>query len=348
MTAKKGSMASMPNAIPRRRTSSISQARSPRIVRRLAHDPTADAQRLLDGLLRKPAQLEPKYFYDAQGSALFSAICELDEYYPAHAEKQIFQVYRDSILARLPRRAQWIDLGCGDGKKSRNWLPLVRPRRFVGIDCAEGWLRETVVGIAADYPGLEVVGVTTDLSDPPPLASLLAERPECAPIFFYPGSSIGNFTPDRARELLRSLCHLSGNNGVLLIGIDLIKDKSTLHAAYDDALGVSAAFNRNILRVVNRHLGADLNPARFAHQAVVNEALGRVEMQLVATERHNVRFTAPRLSVRSFDAGECITTEYSYKYSIPGFAALLANAGFSRQNVWTNSSEGYAVFLAAP
>jgi dimethylhistidine N-methyltransferase len=338
-----------------------------RVVVRATVDEAAERATLRAGLLAKPAGTSPKFFYDPQGSALFGAICELDEYYPTRTEAAIFSRYRTDIAAALPGGAQWIDLGCGDGLKARPWLEPAGADRYIGVDIAEPWLRTALRSLAtslargpASSTGarrmparpIEVLGVVADFTRPVDLHDLLAERPGMPPLFFYPGSSIGNFTRDQARAFLGSLrehieAHPSGG-GKLLIGVDLVKDRATLEAAYDDAIGVTAAFNRNVLRVANRLLDAEFDPASFAHHAIFDEAAGRIEMRLVSTKDQTVRIGP---SVAAFREGEAIVTEYSHKYTVEGFAALLESAGFAggeRLRCWRDDRAWFAVFVAEP
>ncbi len=229
-------------------------------------------------------------------------------------------------------------------------------RRYVGVDIAPDWLRDTLVALQAEQrarsghrPALDVLGVVTDFTRSFDLTTLIDEAPSLPPVFFYPGSSIGNFAPDDAREFLRTVrAHLARGDrrGRLLIGADLVKDEATLVAAYDDALGVTAAFDRNVLRVANRLLDADFDPAAFAHRAVWDAAHARIEMQLVARRAHDVRIGDV---VRRFDEDETIVTEHSHKYTVDGFAALLASAGFAggdRIRCWTDPRRWFGVFVA--
>lgn len=336
----------------------------PRIVVQSTTDDAADLAAFRAGLLAETATTSPKFLYDPQGSALFSAICELDEYYPTRTEARIFAADRDAIAAALPKGAQWVDLGCGDGLKARGWLGPAQARRYVGVDIAEPWLRSALRSLADataeqaanGAPGggaaLDVLGVVTDFTRPFDLHDVLAEAPSLPPVFFYPGSSIGNFVRDDAVAFLASVrTHIERHpaaGGKLLIGIDLVKDPATLRAAYDDALGVTAAFNRNVLRVANRLLGADFDPSAFAHRAVFDEAAGRIEMQLVAGREQQVRIDG---ATRRFAEREVIVTEYSHKYTVDGFAALLAAAGFAggdRLHFWTDASRWFGVFVAEP
>ncbi|GAC1624333.1 MAG: L-histidine N(alpha)-methyltransferase [Nevskia sp.] len=327
----------------------------PRIVcqlRRADDQADADDAGFLAGLVASPAHSDPKFFYDAQGCALFDAICQLDEYYPTRTEAAIFAQHHGEIARQLPRAAQWIDLGAGDGAKARDWLPAVLARRYIGIDIAEAWLRPAVARIAEAHPRVEAIGVVADLTRPLAVHGLLEETPDSAAVFFYPGSSIGNFAPPRALELLqaiRSHCDLSGDGrGRLLIGIDLVKDRAVLEAAYDDALGVTAAFNLNLLRVANQRLGADFDARGFEHVARFDAEAGRIEMHLRARRDQTVRFTRPAPAQRDYAAGETIFTESSYKYTREQFAALLAQAGFGQHEFWTDPGAGFGVFLAAP
>ena len=244
-----------------------------RVVVQAAMDDDADRDAFRAGLLARPARSSPKFFYDPQGSTLFEAICRLDEYYPTRTEAGIFDRHRAAIAATLPAGAQWIDLGCGDALKSRDWLDPAQVRRYVGVDIAEPWLRSALDALVAARAGraqparaVDVLGVVADFTRPFDLHDVLAESPDLPPVFFYPGSSIGNFVRDDARAFLASVRdhierHPAAAGGRLMIGIDLVKDRDTLRAAYDDAIGVTAAFNRNVLRVANRLLDADFDPA---------------------------------------------------------------------------------------
>ena len=341
-----------------------------RVVVQATIDEAADRAALRAGLIATPAHSSPKFFYDAQGSSLFTAICELDEYYPTRTEARIFDIHGDAITRALPADSQWIDLGCGDGAKARGWLDRARVRRYVGVDIAEPWLRASLATLASERARgantrddtraqsgpLSIVGVVTDFTRPFDLHAVLAEEPDMPPVFFYPGSSIGNFVHDDARAFLVSVrehieCHsrIGGKtSGRLLIGVDLVKDRAVLHAAYDDALGVTAAFNRNVLRVANNLLDADFDPGAFEHRAVFDEAASRIEMQLVAVHAQTVRIGS---DARHFEKGEVIVTEYSHKYTVESFSDLLEAAGFAtgeRLRCWTDERNWFAVFVADP
>lgn len=325
---------------------------APRIVVQSRVDDAADRATLRAGLLARPAHSSPKFFYDAQGAALFGAICALDEYYPTRTEARIFDDERAAIAARLPRASQWIDLGCGDAMKSRGWLDPADVRRYVGVDIAEPWLRASLDALANEHPSVETIGVATDFTRPFDLHAILAERSDLPPVFFYPGSSIGNFDRDQARAFLASVRdHVErhpAEGGKLLIGVDLVKDRATLRAAYDDAIGVTAAFNRNVLRVANALVDADFDPAAFDHRAIFDETHSRIEMQLVSSCDQRVRIGG---DVRRFAKDEVIVTEHSYKYTVESFAELLASAGYAtgdRLGVWQDARRWFGVFVAEP
>lgn len=305
-----------------------------------------ERQQLLQGLLQPCARIDSKYFYDERGCELFTDICCLDEYYPTRTEAQIFSDYREAITARLPEGAQWIDLGCGDCSKTLQWLSAVDPARVMGVDIAGAFLHSSLSAVARQHPRLECVGVVCDFTQHLELHDLLAERPDNPPVFFYPGSSIGNFEPRAAMRFLSRIRAHCTSHGRLLIGADLIKPRAVLEAAYDDACGVTAAFNLNILNVVNRELDADFQPELFEHRARFDEDHHRIEMRLVARERHSVHLA--RHTQRQFEAGEHIVTEYSHKYSVDEFCALLAASGLHCSHYWTDPQDWFGVFLAEP
>ena len=306
-------------------------------------DEDAERARLVQGLLRPHATIEPKYFYDARGCALYERICTLPEYYLPTVERGIFARYREAILRELPHAPQWIDLGCGDGRKSPDWVRALKARRYVGVDIARGALSATVARAIRDYDETEALGIACDFSRSLDLRAVIAEMADRPAVFFYPGSSIGNFPEPEAVALLRSVGDHLTPGGRLFLGVDLVKDRGALEAAYADAQGVTAAFNRNVLAVVNRVADADFVPDRWEHQAVFDARAARIEMRLVARENQRVRIGDQR---RGFARGDSILTEYSHKYTIEGFGALLASAGFHRVRAWTDDRRWYAVFVA--
>jgi L-histidine N-alpha-methyltransferase len=315
--------------------------REPRIVTRLHADPAAECSTLVAGLRNTPASIAPKYFYDPLGAALYSAICELPEYYLTRTEREIFTRHRTEIATAIGSGTQFVDLGAADGAKAAAWLPLLAPSRYVAVDFAADVLRATLVRFAVDFPHIDMFGVVTDFTHGLDLRRELVPGPVT---FFYPGSSIGNFIPDEARSFLaeiRSHCVAVGSG--LLIGVDTRKDAARLEAAYDDALGVTAAFNRNILLHVNRVLGCDFDPAAFAHLARYDPANGRIEMYLEATREVTVHIDA---QPRHFYAGERIHTENSYKYARAQFTAMLQAAGFESVRVWQDDAGDFGVYYA--
>ena len=318
----------------------------PRLENLLTLDQAQEKQQLLDGLLQPQATINPKFFYDDHGCELFTRICELDEYYPTRTEAAIFQQHAGDISAALVKHAQWVDLGCGDCSKTRRWLEHLDPARVIGVDIAGDFLQACLANIADGYPDLECVGVISDFTRRLDLKALLAENPDNPPVFFYPGSSIGNFARNEALQLLRRIREHCGQQGQLLIGVDLVKSQSVLEAAYNDAEGITAAFNLNALEVANRMLDANFELSAFEHSALYDTQHNRIEMRLTATRTHTVRLGTS--AVRQFQRGEHIVTEYSHKYTPASFSLLLEEAGFIQRQLWTDPQNWFGVFLAEP
>lgn len=293
----------------------------------------------LRGLRRDPKELPCKYFYDAQGSALFERICELEAYYPTRTELAIMDAHAGAMTAALGPRCLLVEYGSGSSEKTRTLLDhLEDPAAYVPVDISREPLLRAAEALAKRYPDVPVIPVCADFTRPfrvpePP-------RPARRRAVYFPGSTIGNFTPDRAVDLLRGMRRVAGAGGGLLIGVDLKKDVARLERAYDDPEGVTAAFNKNLLVRMNRELGADFDPDAFAHRAVWNEADGRIEMHLVSRVAQRVRVAGE--TVR-FAAGETICTEHSHKYTLEGFAALGAAAGFRVERVWTDAERLFSV-----
>ena len=314
-----------------------------RIVDRSVRTEGTERAEVVAGLLAVPAQIAPKYFYDELGCALYSAICRLPEYYPTRTELEVFREHRLEIAAAVGRGSQLVDLGAGDCCKAQSWLPFLNPSRYIAVDIAAAEIERSLVRMAPDYPGIEMLGVVADFNHDLPLADLLDARPAT---FFYPGSSIGNFTPSESTAFLRRIRALCGTDGSgLLIGVDGKKSKAVLDAAYDDALGVTAAFNRNALTHLNRRFGFDFAIENYAHAGFYNEALGRIEMHLQARREHVVSLGGG--VQRRFAQGERIHTENSYKYAPEEFERLLRDAGFGSVRRWTSAETPYFVFYAA-
>ncbi len=295
------------------------------------------------GLLATPPWVAPRYFYDALGSCLFAAIAELDEYYPARLERAIYRRHAAaiaaSITALIGKDCTLIDLGAGDCAKAALLLDALRPAHYVAVDVAGDFLRASLQRLEGRFPTLEITGWVTDFSGGLRWPRDVGRR---RPLFFYPGSSIGNFSPDEARKFLRSLSALctSGDGGGLLISVDLLKPRAQMEAAYDDALGVTSSFNLNLLRHLNRIAGADFDVRAFRHRAVFNEEQQRIEMWLVACCEQTIRWRGGRRQLR---AGDAILTECSYKYSPERFEALLNESGFVLARRWFDDTRGFLV-----
>lgn len=306
----------------------------------------AAAVELAEGLNAASASVSPKYFYDTLGSQLFEAITRLDEYYPTRTEAGIFDAASGNFAATLAeagiRQSCLIDLGAGSCAKATRLIPHLQPRQYVPVDISVDFLREAAEQVQSTFPALDIVGVGMDFS------AGLALPPQVQQdnrVFFYPGSSLGNFSPDEALVFLQHIADpAQGAARGLLLGIDLVKDKATLEAAYDDSLGVTAAFNKNLLRHVNTLLGSDFDVHQWRHIALFNEAESRIEMHLQALRNLTVRWPGGE---RLFRGGERIHTESSYKYTVASMSALLRRAGFSRISYWTDPKEWFAVFWAA-
>jgi dimethylhistidine N-methyltransferase len=313
----------------------------PRFLQTALADPAAEIDAARAALLAPRAGIAPKYFYDRLGSQLFTAITELDEYYPTRTEAAIFAAHGAAMAGETGAGVVLVDLGAGDGAKAARLFPLLEPKRYVAVDISIEFLRDALRQMQREQPKLDIVGLGQDFSASLAIApELLADA---RPVFFYPGSSIGNFTPTEAVAFLRRVRALAAGGG-LLIGVDLVKEKALLDAAYDDALGVTAAFNLNALRHLNRAIGSDFDPRDWRHVAGFDEAASRVEMHLEA--RHGVRVGWPD-GGRRFEAGERIHTENSCKYTVDGFAAVLRAAGFGTLRHWTDPDGWFAVFWAA-
>ncbi len=302
-------------------------------------------QELTANLLKPAASLSPKFFYDALGSKLFEAITLLDEYYPTRTEAAIFEASRADMAQALVdagiRSPCLIDLGAGNCAKAASLMPALQPRQYVPVDISVEFMRDAAAQVQNSFPALDIVGVGMDFSSG---LQLPAEVQPHDRVFFYPGSSLGNFHPDEARGFLQHIADpAEGHARGLLLGIDLVKDSATLEAAYADALGVTAAFNKNLLLNVNRLLGSDFSVSQWQHVAFFDRALSRIEMHLEA--RMDLQVSWPGQQ-RRFRAGERIHTECSYKYTLDGMQALLHQAGFSQVRHWTDPKQWFAVFWA--
>ncbi|HMN83512.1 MAG TPA: L-histidine N(alpha)-methyltransferase [Burkholderiaceae bacterium] len=299
-----------------------------------------DTGELAAGLLGDPARIAPKYFYDRLGSALFTAICELPEYYPTRTEVGIHQRDAAAIAEAVGPGSTLIDLGAGDCAKADRLIGALRPAQYVAVDISVDFLRESLARVQGHHPALDMIGIGLDFTRQFRLPATVRRARR---VMFYPGSSIGNFSPPQAAAFLAQLRGAVDDDGGLLIGVDLAKDAAIVEPAYDDALGVTAAFNLNVLRHVNRLLGADFDPAHWRHRAFLNPAQGRIEMHLVARRSTLVRWPGGQ---RSFAEGEAIHTENSYKYTPRAFEAMLTSSGFSSAQCWADPDGWFAVYYA--
>ncbi len=297
---------------------------------------------LLASLADPVPWISPKFLYDRLGSTLFNAICELDEYYPTRTESAIFDRFEAEIGAAVGTGCTLIDLGAGDCVKARRLLPVLVPAQYVAVDISADYLKSALEALRREHPALDVVGVVEDFSGGLSLPGSVRQRRR---LYFYPGSSIGNFGPDDARRLLRGLRSQCDSNGGLLIGVDLVKPVDVLEAAYADRLGVTAAFNLNLLRNVNRILGADFDVTDWKHVARFDPGHSRIEMHLEARRDLQVAWQG---GGRPFAAGTRIHTENSYKYLPSAFESLLRDGGFEATRMWTDERQWFAVFHARP
>ena len=312
-------------------------ARLDRPVELSRREPDPFLRDVLEGLSQPRKSLPPKYFYDAAGSRLFERICRLREYYPTRLELAITRRNLADIGRFAGRGCALLEYGTGEGSKTRLLIAALRPSLYTPVDISGDALERAVARLGRAFPGLRIVPVRGDFSRPleiPPLPQR-ARR-----VVYFPGSTIGNLTPDEAQAFLKMTRAQVGRRGAMIIGVDLKKDANVLHAAYNDAAGVTAAFNLNVLARINRELGADFHLRRFAHYAFYEPTAGRIEMHLVSTEAQTVSIGAHRFS---FQRGESIHTENSYKYSIAEFQALAERAGFRPAKVWTDARGWFSV-----
>ena len=306
--------------------------RGPNIANSALH---ADA---VAGLSRRPKGLPPKWFYDDRGSALFEEITQTAEYYPSRTERAVLDSGMGRIGAHVPEGAALVELGSGASVKTRLLLQgLTGLSAYVPVDIAADFLQGSAAEIAADFPRLDVRPVVADFMQPVALPDLGGQPV----VGFFPGSTIGNLDPDAARDLLARLADWPDHR-TLILGVDLVKAPETLVAAYDDAAGVTARFNLNLLDRLNREAGADFDPDTFRHKAIWNAVHARVEMHIESLNDQEVRLGD---TVVSFAAGETIHTENSHKYSIEGLSALARSAGWRLEDVLTDTAALFAVAI---
>lgn len=294
---------------------------------------------VLTGLQSFEKSLPCKYFYDRRGSQLFDLICDLPEYYPTRTEAGIMRDHAEEMAALFGPDCLLIEYGSGSSTKTRILLDH-RPHLagYVPMDISREHLYHTAAGLAAAYPHLDILPLCADYTAPFDLPA--ARRPVRSRAVYFPGSTIGNFHPDQAETFLKQIAQVCGPGGGLLIGVDLKKDPQVLNAAYNDAQGVTAAFNMNLLRRMNTELGADFNLDGFVHRAFYNALAGRIEMHLMSLKTQTVHLGSVSIA---FEEEETILTECSYKHSLPGFAALASAAGLAVRKVWTDPAQKFSV-----
>ncbi|HET7921535.1 MAG TPA: L-histidine N(alpha)-methyltransferase [Gammaproteobacteria bacterium] len=296
-------------------------------------------EEILAGLRAPQKTLPCKYFYDARGSQLFDAICELPEYYPTRTELGIMETHVAEIAAALGSQLVLIEPGSGSSLKTRLLLDTLRdPVAYVPVDISREHLVRAADKLNQRYPALEVLPVCADFSQP--FAVPRPRRNAARKAVYFPGSTIGNFEPDAAVELLINLRRLAGSEGALLLGVDLRKDLRVLEAAYNDSAGTTAEFNLNILRRINAEMDGDFELSRFHHRAPFDHDASRIVMQLVSDRDQIVQVADERFS---FKANEIIITEYSHKYTLESFARLAARAGYQIERVWTDDRRWFSV-----
>jgi dimethylhistidine N-methyltransferase len=301
----------------------------------MGSDPGSDPIFLEDvvaGLSLPQKALPPKYFYDAKGSRLFERICRLREYYLTRAELSLTRASIPSIARFAGKGCELLEYGSGESLKTRLLIRALRPKAYLPVDISPSALERAARRLSREFPRLRIVPVVADFSRPFDLPPAKAPRTG-----YFPGSTIGNLTPEEAQGFL-SRARAHGKR--MLIGTDLKKDARVLHAAYNDSRGVTAAFNLNLLARMNRELGADFDLRRFCHYAFYNAPAGRIEMHLISLQRQEVKIGAHRFA---FERGESIHTENSYKYSLEGFRALAARAGFSGKKAWCDRGGRFAL-----
>jgi dimethylhistidine N-methyltransferase len=308
----------------------------------LARPPISDfARDAIAGLTADRKTLPAKYFYDEQGSVLFEEITAQPEYYPTRTELGILEDRAGEIARLVPPGAVLIELGSGSTVKARILLRAATFAAYVPVDISAEFLNAEAARLRHDLPRLRILPVAADFTKPFELPSELRSRPR---VGFFPGSTIGNFEPPAAEEFLRHAARLLGPGAHLIVGVDLVKDAGVLDAAYNDAAGVTAAFNLNLLRRINRELGADFDLDGFRHRAFYDPAAHRIEMHIESRAVQTVRLADETIA---FAPGETIHTENSYKYTIESFQALAAAAGWSPAAVWTDPARQFSVHALA-
>jgi dimethylhistidine N-methyltransferase len=307
--------------------------------RRTTDAPFDELGEIIAGLQQTEKIISPKYFYDERGSQLFDEITRLPEYYPTETELGILHANMAEIRKLVGPQASLIEFGSGSSHKTRALLGnLDQLAVYVPVDISEQHLLESARQLRVEFSGLEILPVVADFTQPfgLPTPSIMPLRN----IVYFPGSTIGNFMHDAAHDLLKVMHHEAGDDGALLIGVDLQKDPAIIERAYNDSAGVTAEFNVNMLRRLNREFGADFDLDTFSHSAVYNEGEGRVEVRLISSRDQVIAIGNEEISIAK---GEGILTEYSYKYTLDGFAQMAGRAGFRVEKVWADTDNLFSV-----
>jgi len=300
---------------------------------------TDERAEILTGLRERPKMVSPKFFYDERGSQLFDEICEQPEYYPTRTELGIMEDNLDAIAEAVGKDVSLIEYGSGSSTKTRLLLDrLDQPAAYVPVDISREHLAQAAAQLAADYPDIKVLPVCTDIAKPFSLQE--PNRSAARNVVYFPGSTIGNFGIDDAVALMKVIREEAGDSGGLLIGVDLVKPRDILEPAYNDAAGVTAEFNLNLLRRLNREHDANFELDNFRHRAVYDEEHQRIEMRLIALDQQTVSIGAETLE---FAKDEYIVTEHSHKYRLEQFAEFASKAGFKVREVWTDDEDLFSV-----
>lgn len=296
-----------------------------------------EQQDILDGLTRVNKSINPKYFYDHKGSKLFEKITELEEYYPTRTELSILQEHAQDIAQYIQKDSLIVEPGAGNCTKIEYLLEALRPSVYVPQDVSEEFLQKSAARLSGRYSWLHVEPIASDFSEPIVLPDKYHNFQKHV---FYPGSTIGNFEPDDAVQFLKNMHKLIGKSGGILIGVDLHKDNEILHAAYNDEEGITAEFNLNTLRHINKILESTIKVDQFAHHAIYNSQQQRIEMYLRSKTEQKYEILGRDIY---FEPGELIHTEHSYKYTLDGIAELAEEAGFRLQKSWLDEDELFSV-----
>ena len=295
------------------------------------------AREAIGDLSQRPKRLSPKYFYDAAGSELFEAITRLPEYYPTRTELSILRDRGNEIAGIIPKGAALVEFGAGATTKVRLLLENCAIGAYVPVDISGDFLQGQANGLRKDFPGLAIYPVAADFTAPFALPDAIAATPK---VGFFPGSTLGNFEPHEASAFLRSAREILGEGAQMIIGVDLEKDERVLHDAYNDAAGVTARFNLNVLVRINRELGGNFDLSAFTHRAIYNRERHRIEMHLISKKSQTARLLGTSFS---FGPGESIHTESSYKYSLDRFNALARGSGWTPRASWTDKAGMFSV-----